>query len=620
MSMNQSPVSRSLVVLLIMFALGAQRAAAVEDWFPDFEVLNTDGSLGVSVGLTPSYALTNALDMEPFPDGSGRMLAIRSFNTVYMMNASGAVGASLRIDPADTTGAEGSPAIAFHPEFANSNSPGYGKFYAVLVDRAGAGTPDFSSGGPGTFAHSMLVEVTMNDITSNSFSNVTTREIMRFHQADRLHNVGDIDFGPDGQMYVSVGEDNVLSNAQDLASVYGKILRIDPLGTNSANGKYGVPADNPFIGNAAAAPEVYAYGFRNPHRINFDPVSGALYAGDVGNNSIEEVDRVEAAANYGWPFKEGSFLADQVEQDVSLDEPDPVSGLTLAEELGLVDPLFEYDHTDGHAIIGGAIYNGTEIPWLVGKYIAADWSSGKVWVGDPATGELALLFPGNYVYSQYPGARIKSVELDQYGEVHLLGLTGSIFRLSAIPEPAVTGDFNDDGNWDCLDIDALVAAVAEGSTDLDFDMTGDGVIDGDDISHAVDGWLAIGGANNVAATGGNAFLAGDANLNGVVDVGDFNVWNNAKFTSNAAWCGGDFNADGVVDVGDFNVWNITKFTSSAPAAVPEPIAHPWLMLAPLFLGTSGRRRPQCLKIARLAIMVSAALAPSQTPPTWPMRE
>ncbi len=585
-----SAVKNTVVLSLGMWAMAASLAGG-QDYFPDFEVLNTDGSLGVSVGLTPSYALTNALDMEAFPDGSGRMLAIRSFNTVYMMQANGTVGASLRVDAADTTGAEGSPAVAFHPGFADAASPGYGKFYTVLVDRDGTGVPDFTSGGEGTFSHSMLVEVTMNNIAANSFTGAITREVIRFHQSDRLHNVGDIDFGPDGKMYVSLGEDNVLERAQDLGSVYGKILRIDPLGTNSANGKYGVPDDNPFIGDPLVAPEVYAYGFRNPHRINFDPVTGALYAGDVGNNNIEEVNRVEAAANYGWPYKEGSFLADQVEQDVSPDVPDPITGLTLAEELGLVDPLFEYDHTDGHAIIGGAIYSGSEIPWLNGKYIAGDWSSGKVWVGDPATGELSLLFPGNYVYSQYPGARIKSVELDQYGEVHILGLSNNIYRLTALAPPDVTGDFNGDGNWDCLDIDALVAAVAAGSTDLAFDMNGDGVVDSADIADPVGGWLTVGGANNPAATGGNAFLAGDANLDGNVDVGDFNIWNNAKYTANAAWCGGDFNADGQIDVGDFNVWNISKFLSSSPATVPEPPIAPWLFLALVPLARRAPSRP-----------------------------
>ncbi len=555
------------------------------DYFPDFEVLNSDGSLGVSVGLTPSYGLTNALDMESFPDGSGRILGIRSFNTIYLVYANGAVGPSLRIDAADTTGAEGSTAIAFHPGFAELGNPGYGKFYALAADTDAVGSPDFSSGGLETFSHTVLYEMTMSDISANSFAGTTKREVMRFHESNRIHNVGDIDFGVDGQLYISLGEDNIQSNAQNLSSVYGKILRIDPLGNNSANGKYGIPADNPFIGNALAAPEVYAYGFRNPHRINVDPVSGALYAADVGWLSIEEVDLVEPGANYGWPYKEGSFLT---APEALPDNPDPVSGLTLAQQLGLVDPLFEYDHTDGLAILGGAIYRGTAIPWLAGKYLAADWLTGDVWVGDPATGELGLLFPEGYVYDRFPGALVKSVEADQFGEVHLVGMSNTIVRLVASPGTQTMGDFNGDGRWDCQDIDALVAAVAGGGNDLDFDMTGDGVVDGNDIIDPREGWLVVGGASNPSITGGNAFLGGDGNLDGFVDISDFNIWNSGKLSTTAAWCAGDFNADGVIDVSDYNVWNSHRFGSSAALTVPETTTVRWLFLA-WVLSSAGRR-------------------------------
>ncbi|MEM7316150.1 MAG: PEP-CTERM sorting domain-containing protein, partial [Planctomycetota bacterium] len=153
----------------------------------------------------------------------------------------------------------------------------------------------------------------------------------------------------------------------------------------------------------------------------------------------------------------------------------------------------------------------------------------------------------------------------------------------------VTGDFNQDGAWDCDDINALTTAIAGGSTDLSFDMNGDGAVTIDDIAGAGTGWLAVGGSNNPAETGGNPFLGGDANLDGVVDVSDFGVWNSAKFTQNSNWCGGDFNADGVVDVSDFGTWNANKFTSSStPAAVPEPAAFGMLLLG---FGALLMRRP-----------------------------
>ena len=126
------------------------------------------------------------------------------------------------------------------------------------------------------------------------------------------------------------------------------------------------------------------------------------------------------------------------------------------------------------------------------------------------------------------------------------------------------GDFNADGAFDCADIDALVGELASGTGDLTFDVTGDGVVDDADL----DQWLVnAADANGVAGP----YLHGDANLDGVVDTSDFNIWNGAKLTNVAEWCSGDFNADGVVDVSDFNIWNLNKFSSSGGiVAVPEP--------------------------------------------------
>ena len=124
---------------------------------------------------------------------------------------------------------------------------------------------------------------------------------------------------------------------------------------------------------------------------------------------------------------------------------------------------------------------------------------------------------------------------------------------------APDGDFNDDGSYDCSDVDSLTAAIVDGNDPEEFDVTGDGIVDGADL----DNWLAQGGANNPAETGGNPFLPGDANLDGFVDASDFNLWNQSRFQDIAAFCSGDFNTDGVVDGSDFNVWNENRFTSSA---------------------------------------------------------
>ncbi len=161
--------------------------------------------------------------------------------------------------------------------------------------------------------------------------------------------------------------------------------------------------------------------------------------------------------------------------------------------------------------------------------------------------------------------------------------TASMLRVAFGPR----GDFNGDSRWDCGDIDALTQAIAAASSNPAFDMNGDGAITLADIMDAQVGWLAKGGANNPAATGGNSFRPGDANLDGDVDGSDFNLWNSSKFTSNSAWCSGDFNADGAVDGSDFSVWNSHKFTSSdSLSVIPEPMSGAWLVL----LGACGLHR------------------------------
>ncbi len=150
-------------------------------------------------------------------------------------------------------------------------------------------------------------------------------------------------------------------------------------------------------------------------------------------------------------------------------------------------------------------------------------------------------------------------------------------------------DFDGNGACDLADIDALVAAIAGGSADLTFDLNGDGMVTRADINDPAAGWLTLAGAENTAVTGGNPYFEGDANLDGSVDVSDFNIWNSSKFTPTAAWSAGDFTADGTIDVSDFNVWNGNKFKSSA-AAVPEPSAMALTLGLFLSLGLARRRR------------------------------
>ena len=218
-------------------------------------------------------------------------------------------------------------------------------------------------------------------------------------------------------------------------------MRIDPNGSNSANGRYGVPADNPFVG-VDGADEIYAFGFRNPFRFSID-TNGDLYVGDVGQNDIEEIDRVTASGgNYGWNIKEGSFCFEVDEGDGFAFEPDDVTGLCPDpdDDGSLIDPIAEYDtHIEGHSVIGGFMYRGAGIPGLDGHYVFADFSRVFVFTfidpekaafSDPvihltaAPGRLLYLSEANDVLEfsgDTPTGTVLGIGRDASGELYVLG-------------------------------------------------------------------------------------------------------------------------------------------------------------------------------------------------------
>jgi hypothetical protein len=251
----------------------------------------------------------------------------------------------------------------------------------------------------------------------------STQELLRIDEPQFNHNAGALNFGHDGMLYISLGDGGgrddegighgASGNAQDPSNPLGSILRIDPLGTNSINGQYGIPADNPFVGMPGYAAEIYAYGFRNPFRFSFDMERGDLYAGEVGQDDIEEVDVVVAGGNYGWNIKEGSFCFDPngagpgfaFEQEPCPNEP-----------AGLIDPVAEYntadsldENNDGRSVIGGFVYRGSAIPGLVGRYVFGDYSV-FVEQGENRNGRLFFLNKNNIVKDNF----IKSSKIFEF--------------------------------------------------------------------------------------------------------------------------------------------------------------------------------------------------------------
>jgi hypothetical protein len=559
-----------------------------------------------------SFNVGGATDMALVPGGSGKQVITNFGGEAFLFAADGTMSPTPFLDLAnpasdsynpnfEVQAANGLVSLAFHPSHATVGAPGYGKFYTLESEPEGAGTPDFDNSiVPVSFLphQQVLYEYTLesaSDSVCNAACASSKRPVMRVAQPGWHHNMGDLLFDGDATLFISSGDGDVQSgqavqtsdNSQMLTNIYGKILRIDPLGNNSANGMYGIPADNPFVGTATVAEEIYAYGLRNPHRLAIDPFNGDLLAADVGEEAVESVDRIVAGGNYGWNVKEGSFLYDKLTKNISVDVDNDGDGVgDVAQANGFIEPLFEYSRADGRSVIGGAVYQGSELFGLQGQYVFADINGGpsfpaRIFYGDTTTGEMR-----EFVFDASGASlpdQIWSVNEDDNGEIMVLGWRfdgaggreGYVVRLV----PAVNGDFDDDGLLDCEDIDALIVQIASGSGTASFDMTNDGLVDTQDLAE----WLIRAGASNAAVTGGNPFLYGDANLDGNVDGQDFLEWNTNKFTLAPAWCDGDFNADGVVNGADFILWNANKFTSSDTFAVPEPSAGIFLSCLGLLL-------------------------------------
>lgn len=252
----------------------------------------------------------------------------------------------------------------------------------------------------------------------------SSRILLRIDQPQFNHNGGALNFGPDGMLYIAVGDGGSADdqgdghaaggNGQDLSdgNVLGKILRIDPSGWNSANGEYGVPADNPFV-DKQGADEIYAFGFRNPFRFSFDSKTGDLIAADVGQNDIEEVDVVVSGGNYGWPVKEGNFLFDMNGAD-----PGFTTEFSPGEPAGMIDPVAEYDHDEGISVTGGFTYRGKRVKDLRGSYVFGDWLSRLFHLTDD--GSIAELNP----IGRSLDVRITGFGQDRKGELYVMGQPG----------------------------------------------------------------------------------------------------------------------------------------------------------------------------------------------------
>lgn len=280
----------------------------------------------------------------------------------------------------------GFQSFVFHPQFAQAGAPGFGKFYTYTDTPNQAPMPDFATSGAKSTHDTVLLEWTAKTPGAATYDGGAPRELFRLRQPFANHNAGHLAFNPTaapgsadfGALYVGVADGgsggDPMGLAQNLGSAFGKILRIDPLGRNSATKKYGIPAGNPFVSTPGALPEIYAYGVRNPQRFGWDPRNGNLFVADIGQNVIEEISPVTRGANLGWNVWEGSFRFISRE-GISLENPrgDPRFTYPIVE-WGQPDPLLPSQS----AATGIVVYRGTQIPQLANLLIFADMPIGEI--------------------------------------------------------------------------------------------------------------------------------------------------------------------------------------------------------------------------------------------------
>jgi len=302
--------------------------------------------------------------------------------------------------------------LAFHPDYAQNGR--FYVFYSTLIDG-------------GLF--SRLAEYRVSSDNPDVADAASERVLLEIEKPEDNHNGGDITFGPDGFLYVGVGDGGgggdqhgEIGNGQNLQTLLGKILRIDVNGTGAGkSSNYSIPAGN--LAADEALPELWSYGLRNPWRYSFDACTGDMYIGDVGQNQIEEIDFEPAGTpgrNYGWRLMEGE------------DCFNPDSGCDAARD-NLVLPVATYTHQVGVSITGGYVYRGAAIPNLRGTYIYADYSSARFFALRMTNGSVSLeqteitdnINPDN-------GAdNITSFGEDNVGNLYVLTYDGDVYRIDA---------------------------------------------------------------------------------------------------------------------------------------------------------------------------------------------
>jgi len=349
-------------------------------------------------------------------DGSNRVFVAEQEGIIKVLkNDQDAEEASVFLDIdarckyADNQNEEGLLGFAFHPKF-KENGEFFVYYTSTEVDLL-----------------SIVSRFRVSKDNSNTADAASEEEILRIPQPYWNHNGGTLEFGPDGFLYIGLGDGGSANdphgNGQNLTTLLGKVLRIDI--DHKADGmNYAIPKDNPFIGKQVpvgprgamvpARGEIYATGVRNIWRMSFDRKTGTLWAGDVGQNLWEEINLIKSGGNYGWNIREAKhwFRPDGNDTD----------------RKDLIEPILEYHHDIGKSITGGTVYRGARVPELVGKYLYADYVSGRLWAlhYDEAAGKIVA----NYSLTG-ENLPVMSFGDDEAGDVYFTTPFGSLYRFKS---------------------------------------------------------------------------------------------------------------------------------------------------------------------------------------------
>ena len=379
----------------------------------------------------------------------------------------------------NTSGERGMLGMAFHPDYQSN-----GLVYVRYNNSSGA---------------TVITRYQVSSSNPDVLNTASAQTVISSSNVNANHNGGWIEFGNDGMLYVSVGDDDDFDNAQDITgNLHGKILRLDVNGDDfpaDSNRNYRIPPGNPFVG-VSGDDEIWAYGLRNPFRCSIDQETGDLWIGDVGELEWEEVDFQPAGlagVNYGWDCREGAHCVPS--QTCVCTDPD------------LVDPIFEYSHGEGCAITGGRVYRGCAIPDLQGTYFVGDFCSANIW-SFRFDGKSTTDLQQRHVQLDPPGSlsidQIVGFGEDAYGELYICDLGGEIYKIvpaspppdsngNGIPDACEggsppAGDINQDGSVDTDDLLAVINSWGPCAPPCAADTNQSGAVDTDDLLVVINGW------------------------------------------------------------------------------------------------------------------------------------